>query len=193
MYIEYIDTHSKFSEAERVIDIQKGNRYKWCGRNSSRPPTEKEEIRRWYHAVSVFSWPFLTLHELGWAWVLVGLPWFLYQLLSRGWFRNRSIPHISTPATWKWMQAHDFSWDFQQGVGDAWPVPSCWAVSSWEDSHMRSPYENAVVVGLASGFLVSFRLFQRPPPQKMKKKMISHPPLQSLPWPSVGLFLGDDR
>lgn len=97
MYIEYIDTHSKFSEAERVIDIQKGNRYKWCGRNPSRPPTEKEEIRRWYHAVSVFSWPFLTLHELGWPWVLVGLPWFLYQLLSRGWFRNRSIPHISTP------------------------------------------------------------------------------------------------
>lgn len=168
MYIEYIDTHSKFPEAERVTDIQKGNRYKWCGRNSSRPPTVKEEIRRWYHAVSVFSWPFVTLHEQGWAWVLVRLPSFSCQPLSRESFRNRSIPHISTPGTWKWMQAHGFSRDFQQGIGDAWPVYSCWAVSSWEDSHMCSPYENAVVARISSGIPRKLSSFPKTPlPQKM--------------------------
>lgn len=166
MYIEYIDTHSKFTEAERVIDIQKGSRYKWCGRNSPRPPTEKEEIRRWYHAVSVFSWPFLTLHKQGWAWVLVGLPSFLYEPLSWGSFWNRSIPHISTPGTWRWMQAHGFSWDFQQGVGNAWPVNSCWAVSSWEDNHIRSPYENAVIAQLSLDIPHKLSSFPKTPTTK---------------------------
>lgn len=46
---------------------------------------------------------------------------------------------------------------------------------SWEDSHIRSPYENAVVARISSGIPRKLLSFPKiPPPQKMAKKMISH-------------------